>query len=118
MMLAKHGQKSAEKHGHALAPSCVQTCATQCMAVTVTAAVQVQIRPAGNVAEQGYRTNAQDQTKQRLFTGQGADSDIVVASTRAYVAALNKMMAHLAAAAPDPPAAATVDEAGSPAAVA
>eukprot|EP00892_Ulva_mutabilis_P003283 jgi/Ulvmu1/1326/UM011_0054.1 len=59
------------------------------------AATRVQIRPAGAVAEQGYKTTSQDTTVQRTFGGQGADSDIVVASTRAYVAALNKMIAHL-----------------------
>lgn len=81
--------------------------------------LQVQIRPAGNIAAQGYKTNAQSQTVQRTFGGQGADSDIVVASTRAYVAALNKMIAHLSAAAPAPVAEEeSVDEAGEPAAVA
>lgn len=100
-LLGRRGQHSTARGRHRHAP----------------ADVQVQIRPAGNAA-QGFRTNAQDQTRQRLFTGQGADSDIVVASTRAYVAALNKMISHLAAVEPAAPDAATVDEAGAPAAVA
>lgn len=50
-------------------------------------------------------TTPQDRTVQRSFGGQGADGDIVVASTRAYVSALNKMIAHLVASAPpDAPA--------------
>lgn len=57
----------------------------------------MQIRAAGSVSEHGYKTSAQDQMVQRTFAGQGADSDIVVSSTRAYVAALNRMIAHLSA---------------------
>ena len=34
---------------------------------------------------------------QRSFSGTGADSDIVVASARAYASALNKMIAFVAA---------------------
>jgi len=35
---------------------------------------------------------------QRLFSGSGADEDIVVASARAYVSALNKMIGWMGAA--------------------
>lgn len=37
----------------------------------------------------------QGRKAQRSFTGQGADEDIVVASARAYVSALNKMIPFL-----------------------
>jgi hypothetical protein len=57
--------------------------------------LQVTIKPAGAIANTGFVTNAQDHTFQRLFAGQGADDDIVVASTRAYVAAINKMRMYL-----------------------
>jgi hypothetical protein len=55
----------------------------------------VAIKPTGNVAGTATVTNAQDLTFQRSFPGQGADDDIVVASTRAYIAALNKLRAFL-----------------------
>jgi hypothetical protein len=58
-------------------------------------ALQVAIKPTGNVAGTATVTNAQDFTFQRSFPGQGADDDIVVASTRAYIAALNKLRAFL-----------------------
>jgi hypothetical protein len=57
--------------------------------------LQVAIKPTGNVAGTATVTSAQDLTFQRSFPGQGADDDIVVASTRAYIAALNKMRAFL-----------------------
>ena len=58
-------------------------------------ALQVSIRPAGAAAGQAVVTNAQDRTFQRNFAGQGVDVDIVVASIRAYIAALNKMRVYL-----------------------
>mmetsp|Transcript_11203 Transcript_11203/g.28730 ORF Transcript_11203/g.28730 Transcript_11203/m.28730 type:complete len:663 (-) Transcript_11203:87-2075(-) len=41
------------------------------------------------------KLTAQGRQYDRTFTGQGADDDIVVASTRAYVFALNKAISHL-----------------------
>ncbi|CAG9466221.1 unnamed protein product [Pedinophyceae sp. YPF-701] len=41
--------------------------------------------------------SAQGVTKERSFSGQGADEDIVVSSARAYTSALNKMIGWLAA---------------------
>ena len=57
--------------------------------------MQVSIQPAGDIAGEGLVTNAQDRTVQRRFAGQGADDDIVVSSTRAYVAALSRMATYL-----------------------
>lgn len=54
--------------------------------------MQVQIRPSGKIGQEGYVTTASEKTFARTFAGQGADGDIVVASTRAYVSALNKMI--------------------------
>ena len=54
--------------------------------------MQVQIKPSGKIGREGYVTTASEKTFARMFAGQGADGDIVVASTRAYVAALNKMI--------------------------
>ena len=45
----------------------------------------------------GSALPAQGQKVQRSFSGTGADSDIVVASARAYASALNKMIAFVAA---------------------
>jgi hypothetical protein len=59
--------------------------------------VQVQIKPSGKIGAEGYVTTASEVTFARTFSGQGADGDIVVASTRAYVSALNKMISHLVA---------------------
>lgn len=67
----------------------------QCVSFHSLGTVQVTIKPAGAIANTGFVTNAQDHTFQRSFAGQGADDDIVVASTRAYVAAVNKMRMHL-----------------------
>ena len=41
------------------------------------------------------KLTAQGRTYDRTFSGQGADDDIVVASTRAYVTALNKAIVYL-----------------------
>jgi len=43
------------------------------------------------------KLTAQGRTYDRTFTGQGADDDVVVASTRAYVSALNKVIMYLKA---------------------
>ena len=44
-------------------------------------------------AEAGYAQTAQGRARRRLFSGRGADTDIVVASGKAYLQALNKMIA-------------------------
>jgi hypothetical protein len=54
--------------------------------------LQVVIKPSGKIGREGYVTTASEKTFARTFGGQGADGDIVVASTRAYVSALNKMI--------------------------
>lgn len=54
--------------------------------------MQVQIKPSGKIGREGYVTTASEMTFARTFAGQGSDGDIVVASTRAYVSALNKMI--------------------------
>lgn len=55
------------------------------------ATTRVSIRPKDN----GMLENAQGRMAQRNFGGNGADSDIVVASVRAYVSALNKLITFL-----------------------
>eukprot|EP00963_Diacronema_lutheri_P008186 scaffold718_cov342-Pavlova_lutheri.AAC.42 len=55
------------------------------------ATTRVSIRP----KENGTLENAQGRRAQRNFGGNGADSDIVVASVRAYVSALNKLITYL-----------------------
>ena len=55
------------------------------------ATTRVSIRPKDN----GMLENAQGRMAQRNFSGNGADSDIVVASVRAYVSALNKLITFL-----------------------
>jgi isopropylmalate/homocitrate/citramalate synthase len=61
------------------------------------ATTRVQIRAAGRMAGEGWAESARAAPSgggkvQRLFSGSGADEDIVVASARAYVSALNKMI--------------------------
>lgn len=46
--------------------------------------------PASSV---GYKETAQGRQRRRLFSGRGVDTDIVVASARAYMQALNKALA-------------------------
>jgi 2-isopropylmalate synthase len=41
----------------------------------------------------GYKETAQGRQRRRLFSGRGVDTDIIVASARAYLAALNRMIA-------------------------
>ncbi len=60
------------------------------------AQTRVVIRPAGKMAGQGFVTGANGLRAQRSYSGTGADEDIVVASARAYVSALNKMISYLA----------------------
>jgi 2-isopropylmalate synthase len=55
----------------------------------------VTIRPAGKMAGEGWVTDAHSRKVQRSFSGNGADEDIVVASVRAYVTSLNKMISWL-----------------------
>ena len=61
------------------------------------AQTRVLIRPGGRMAEEGYVQTAQGGKTQRSYSGSGADEDIVVSSARAYVSALNKMIAYLSA---------------------
>jgi 2-isopropylmalate synthase len=61
---------------------------------------------------EGWVTDAHSRKVQRSFSGNGADEDIVVASVRAYVTALNKMIGWLSnKAAGDSAAKGSVDEA-------
>jgi 2-isopropylmalate synthase len=41
----------------------------------------------------GYKQTAQGRQRRRLFSGRGVDTDIVVASAKAYMQALNKALA-------------------------
>ncbi|KAK9906563.1 hypothetical protein WJX75_004234 [Coccomyxa subellipsoidea] len=61
------------------------------------ASTRVSIRPVGGHADQGFVIHAQGGSTQRSFSGSGANEDIVVASARAYVSALNKLIAFMAA---------------------
>mmetsp|Transcript_35645 Transcript_35645/g.100917 ORF Transcript_35645/g.100917 Transcript_35645/m.100917 type:complete len:656 (+) Transcript_35645:136-2103(+) len=58
------------------------------------ATTKVVIAPSAKAAG---KLTAQGRTYDRTFTGMGADDDIVVASTRAYISALNKVITHLKA---------------------
>ena len=40
----------------------------------------------------GYKETAQGRQRRRLFSGRGVDTDIIVASAKAYMQALNKMI--------------------------
>ncbi len=40
----------------------------------------------------GYKETAQGRQRRRLFSGRGVDTDIVVASAKAYMQALNKAL--------------------------
>jgi len=66
------------------------------------ATTRVQIKAAGRMAGEGWAESARAPAGggkvQRLFSGSGADEDIVVASARAYVSALNKMIGWMGAA--------------------
>jgi 2-isopropylmalate synthase len=58
----------------------------------ILSARRVTIRPSGKMSNEGWVTDAHSRVVQRSFSGSGADEDIVVASVRAYVTALNKMI--------------------------
>ena len=59
---------------------------------------------------------AQGPRQQRTFTGTGADEDIVVASARGYISALNKLIAFIGAANKQAEALESADGASGPAA--
>ena len=61
------------------------------------AQTRVVIKPAGRMATEGFVSSAQGGKVQRSYSGGGADEDIVVSSARAYISALNKMIAYLSA---------------------
>ena len=61
------------------------------------AQTRVIIKPAGRMSTEGYVQTAQGGKTQRSYSGSGAHEDIVVSSARAYVSALNKMIAYLSA---------------------
>jgi 2-isopropylmalate synthase len=65
--------------------------------INALATTRVTIRPSGKMAGEAWVTDAQSRKVQRSFSGGGADEDIVVASVRAYVTALNKMISWMAA---------------------
>jgi 2-isopropylmalate synthase len=43
----------------------------------------------------GYSQTAQGRARRHLFSGRGVDTDIIVASAKAYIQALNRMMASM-----------------------
>jgi 2-isopropylmalate synthase len=51
--------------------------------------VTVRIEPPDS---RGYKATAQGRPRRRLFSGRGVDTDIIVASAKAYVQALNKLL--------------------------
>lgn len=59
------------------------------------ATTRVTIRPTGKLMGASYSEHATKGQVQRSFSGSGADEDIVVASARAYISALNKMISWL-----------------------
>ena len=65
------------------------------------AATRVSVRPAGAMATTGFVQSSRGGVVQRTFSGSGAHEDIVVASARAYVSALNKLIARVGADAAD-----------------
>jgi len=55
--------------------------------------VTIRIEPTNGTNRHGsYALNPQSGFRQRTFSGHGADTDILVASARAYMSALNKML--------------------------
>jgi 2-isopropylmalate synthase len=52
--------------------------------------VTVRIEP---LDSRGYKQTAQGRPRRRLFSGRGVDTDIIVASAKAYLQALNKLLA-------------------------
>ncbi|KAL6774011.1 LEU2 [Auxenochlorella protothecoides x Auxenochlorella symbiontica] len=77
------------------------------------AVTRVVIRPAGDPAAAGQRTDCRGGQTTRAFSGTGAHEDVVVSSARAYISALNRMIPYVSA-----QAAAAAADAGSPAAAA
>lgn len=62
------------------------------------AVTRVSIRPDGRQGHEAYVTSYQGPKTQRVFTGSGADEDIVVGSARGYISALNKLIGFLSVA--------------------
>jgi len=60
------------------------------------------LRPVGSLAAQGVVENAQGRRYQRTFSGTASSDDIVVASCRAYVSGLNKLIAYIKSQQVDP----------------
>lgn len=58
------------------------------------AVTRVIVRPAGEMADQSVILTAQGRATQRSFSGSSAHEDVVVGSARAYVNALNKIIAY------------------------
>ena len=57
--------------------------------------VTIRIEPTGDNGHRGngsYHLSPQSGLRQRTFSGHGADTDILVASAKAYMSALNKML--------------------------
>jgi hypothetical protein len=95
-VLAAHGAACCHGRYSSTLPSCFRrTPRADPLNPTTPAAHRVTIRPAGKMAGEGWVTDAHSRKVQRSFSGNGADEDIVVASVRAYVTALNKMISWL-----------------------
>ena len=58
--------------------------------IDATGDVTVRVEP---IDSRGYTETAQGRPRRRLFSGRGVDTDIIVASAKAYMQALNKMLA-------------------------
>lgn len=58
---------------------------------------RVMVQPRGEIASLATVQTSQGRHYRRLFSGNGADCDIVVASVRAYISALNKLISFLGA---------------------
>ena len=56
---------------------------------------RVTVQPRGDAEPLSYVQTSQGRQYRRSFSGNGADCDIVVASVRAYVSALNKLITFL-----------------------
>jgi 2-isopropylmalate synthase len=83
------------------------------------AVTRVIVRPTGALARQGIVKNAQGRRYQRTFSGTASSEDVVVASARAYVSALNKFIGYIqsqqhAAQDPDVPVTASQDSDAEP----
>jgi len=58
--------------------------------------VTIQVHSGSENSRNSSTISAQGGMQERLFTGTGADEDIVVSSARAYVTALNKLIGFVA----------------------